>query len=358
MSEKTEKATPKKLRDAREKGQVGQSQDLSKLLVLMVVSEVCLGMADQSVEKLEYLLTLSLKRMNEPFLSTLTELIGEATWVLITFILLSVGVAMLMRMAGSWLQIGFLFAPKALKIDLGKLNPIGHLKQMFSGQNLTTLLLSILKAIAIGATLYVSIKPVLGKLILLADSDLTTYWHALLTLFRSILRTTLGLLLVLALVDYALQKYFHAKKMRMSHEDIKKEYKESEGDPHVKGHRRQLAHELLNEEPTTPEKPLEDADLLLVNPTHFAVALYYRPGQTPLPLIHCKGEDEDALALIERAKRAKIPIVQSVWLARTLYKVRTGRHIPRPTLLDVAHIYQVIRQLDEITDEIIQLEDH
>ncbi|NWA46649.1 EscU/YscU/HrcU family type III secretion system export apparatus switch protein, partial [Pseudomonas reactans] len=90
---------------------------------------------------------------------------------------------------------------------------------------------------------------------------------------------------------------------------------------------------------------------------HFAVALYYRPGQTPLPLIHCKGEDADALALIERARRAKIPVVQSIWLARTLYKVKTGKYIPRPTLLDVAHIYQVIRQLDEVTDEIIQLEE-
>lgn len=88
----------------------------------------------------------------------------------------------------------------------------------------------------------------------------------------------------------------------MSHEDIKKEYKQSEGDPHIKGHRRQLAHELLNQAPTAPPKPVEDADMLVVNPTHYAVALYYRPGQTPLPLIHCKGEDDDALALIDRAK--------------------------------------------------------
>ncbi|MGY2283420.1 type III secretion system export apparatus subunit SctU [Pseudomonas gingeri] len=357
MSEKTEKATPKKLRDAREKGQVGQSQDLGKLLVLMVVSEVALGMADDSVARLEHLMSLTLRRINQPFLSSLTEMTGEATWLLISFILMSVGLAMLMRMVGSWVQIGFLFAPKALKIDFGKLNPISHLKQMFSGQNLMNLLLSILKAVAIGTTLYVSIKPVLGTLVLLADSDLNTYWHALLTLLRSVLRTTLGLLLAIGMIDFALQKYFHAKKMRMSHEDIKKEYKESEGDPHVKGHRRQLAHELLNEEPRTPPKPVEDADMLLVNPTHFAVALYYRPGQTPLPLIHCKGEDDDALALIERARRAKIPVVQSVWLARTLYKVRTGKYIPRPTLLDVAHIYQVIRQLDEVTDEIIQLEE-
>lgn len=357
MSEKTEKATPKKERDAREKGQVGQSQDLTKWLVLMVVSEVCLSMADVSMARLQYLTELPLRRLHAPFMSTLVELGGVALWTLIQFIVASVGVAMLMRVLGSWMQIGILFAPKALKIDLGKLNPVAQLKHLFSGQNLMNLLLSLLKAVAIGATLYVTVKPVLGTLVLLADTDLITYWHALLAVFHSVLRTTLGLLLALGMADFALQKYFHAKKLRMSHDDIKKEYKQSEGDPHVKGHRKHLARELLNAEPSKAPRPVEDADVLLVNPTHFAVALYYRPGETPLPLIHCKGQDEDALALIKRAQKARIPVVQCVWLARALYKVTTGRHIPRQTLLDVAHIYQVIRQLDEVSDEVIQLEE-
>jgi type III secretion protein U len=357
MSEKTEKATPKQLRDAREKGQVGQSQDLSKLLVLMVVSEITLGLADESVERLQHLMSLSFQGVGKPFMHTIEQVASEGSTVLIGFILSSVGMAMLMRLVGSWMQIGFLFAPKALKIDINKLNPFAHAKQMFSAQNLTTLLLSILKAVAIACTLYAVVKPELGALILLSNTDLTTYWHSLLQLFRHILRTTLGLLLVIGGVDFALQKYFHAKKLRMSHEDIKKEYKQSEGDPHVKGHRRQLAHELLNQAPTAPPKPVEDADMLVVNPTHYAVALYYRPGKTPLPQIHCKGEDDDALALIARAKKAGIPVVQSIWLARTLYKVKPGKYIPRPTLLAVAHIYQVVRQLEEVTDEVIRIDD-
>lgn len=357
MSEKTEKATPKQLRDAREKGQVGQSQDLTKLLVLLAVSEATLGLADESVDKLKHLLSLSYQGIGQPFIQTVEQLASEGGTVLLSFIMLSVGMAMLMRLVGSWIQIGFLFAPKALKLDINKINPFSHAKQMFSAQNLTTLLLSLLKAAAIASTLYTVIKPALGTLILLADTDLTTYWHALVQLFQHILRTVLGMLLVIGMIDYALQKYFHAKKLRMSHEDIKKEYKQAEGDPHVKGHRRQLAHELLNQAPNaTPPKPVEDADMLLVNPTHYAVALFYRPGETPLPLIHCKGKDEEALELIARAKRAGIPIVQSIWLTRTLYKVRAGRYIPRPTLLAVAHIYQVVRQLEEITDEVIQVE--
>lgn len=357
MSEKTEKATPKQLRDAREKGQVGQSQDLGKLMTLVAVSEITFSLADESIDRLQALLTLSFKSIGSPFTSALELIASEGLAMLLYFTLCSVGLAMLMRLLGTWVQIGFLFAPKALKVDINKINPFSHAKQMFSGQNITNLLLSVLKATAIGATMYALVKPALGTLVLLANSDLTTYWHALVELFRHILRVTLGLLLAIAMIDFAMQKYFHAKKLRMSHEDIKKEYKQSEGDPHVKGHRRHLAHEILNQEPSAAPKPVEEADMLLVNPTHYAVALYYRPGETPLPRIHCKGEDEDALALIARAKKAGIPVVQSIWLARTLYKVKSGKYIPRPTLLAVAHIYKMVRQLEEVTDEVIRIDD-
>lgn len=357
MSEKTEKATPKQLRDAREKGQVGQSQDLGKLMALVGVSEITFSLADESIDRLQALLALSFKSVGSPFTAAFELIASEGLAALLYFTLCSVGLAMLMRLLGTWVQIGFLFAPKALKVDINKINPFSHAKQMFSGQNVTNLLLSVLKAAAIGATMYAVVKPALGTLVLLANSDLTTYLHALVALFQHIMRVILGLLLVIAMVDFAMQKYFHAKKLRMSHEDIKKEYKQSEGDPHVKGHRRHLAHEILNQAPSAAPKPVEEADMLLVNPTHYAVALYYCPGETPLPRIHCKGEDADALALIARAKKAGIPVVQNIWLARTLYKVKPGKYIPRPTLLAVAHIYKVVRQLDEVTDEVIRIDD-
>ncbi len=357
MSEKTEKATPKQLRDAREKGQISQSQDVSKLLILLVVSEVALGLANESVDTLKQLIELSVNASQQPFERIVEQLVYEATKALISFSLFSIGLAMLMRLLGGWGQFGFLFAPKALKVDFNKLNPFAQAKQMFSGQNLTNLVMSTIKAVVIGVTLYLLLKPELGTLILLSNSDLTTYWQSLLELFRHILRVTLGLLLVIAAVDFGFQKFFHAKRLRMSHDDIKKEYKQAEGDPHVKGQRKQFAFEILNQEPTRAPKVVEDADMLVVNPTHYAVALYYRPGKTPLPLIHCKGEDDDALELIARAKRARVPVVQSIWLARTLYKINTGRYIPRPTLEMVAHIYQLVKQLDEIGEEIIRTDD-
>ena len=354
MSEKTEKATPKQLRDAREKGQIAQSQDVSKLLILLLVSETVLGLAIQSVERLKQLIELSVNATQQPFERIVGQLLTEAVAVLIPFLALSVGLAMLMRLVGGWSQFGFLFAPKALKVDFNKLNPFAQLKQMFSGRNLTNLLMSVLKASVIGYLLYLLLEPELQTLILLANSDLNTYWQSLLQLFRHILRITLGLLLVMAAIDFGLQKFFHAKQLRMSHDDIKKEYKQSEGDPHVKGQRRQFAFEILNQEPKAAPQSVQDADMLVVNPTHYAVALFYRPGKTPLPVIHCKGEDDEALELIDQAKRARIPVVQSVWLARTLYKVKPGRYIPRPTLELVAQIYQLVKQLDEVDDQIIR----
>ncbi|EGH33340.1 type III secretion protein HrcU, partial [Pseudomonas syringae pv. japonica str. M301072] len=131
MSEKTEKATPKQLRDAREKGQVGQSQDLGKLLVLMAVSEITLALADESVSRLEALLSLSFKGIDRSFAASVELIASEGLTVLLSFTLCSVGIAMLMRLISSWMQIGFLFAPKALKIDPNKINPFSHAKQMF-----------------------------------------------------------------------------------------------------------------------------------------------------------------------------------------------------------------------------------
>jgi len=128
---------------------------------------------------------------------------------------------------------------------------------------------------------------------------------------------------------------------------VMKEYKDMEGDPHVKGQRRSLAYQLAQEEPKVKLPKLEESDMLVVNPTHFAVALYYRPGKTPLPLLVDKGTDAEARKLIDRAKAAQVPVIQCVWLARTLYEHKLGANIPRDTLQAVAFIYRTLRELDD-----------
>ncbi|MHA6494942.1 type III secretion system export apparatus subunit SctU [Pseudomonas borbori] len=355
--EKNQKATPKKIRDARQKGQVNQSQDVIKLLILAVVAETALLLSDRSMRAMEEMVAFPIERMQQPFTRALQEVLAQAGGVLLGISLITVGLAIGMRLLGSWMQFGFLFAPEALKPDFNRLNPVAQAKQMFSGQSLMNLLMGLVKALFIGALVYLITLPALSGLIGLVHSDLQSYWRGLAELFRRVLHISLGVLLVLAALDFALQKYFFVKRLRMSHEEVRKEFKTLEGDPLIKLQRRNLARQLL-EQPASKPKPVEEADMLLINPTHFAVALFYRPEETPLPQLIDKGADDQARALIERAKAARVPIIQCVWLARTLYREDIGRFIPRETLQAVAQIYRVLRELDdEATQGVIEMPD-
>ncbi|CRL96878.1 MULTISPECIES: type III secretion system export apparatus subunit SctU [Pseudomonas] len=345
--EKKHPASAKKLRDQRKKGQVAQSQDVAKLLVLTAISEIALFTAETSLQRFQQLMLLPMSRLTQPFARALEEVLFEGLVVFFSFALLMVGVAIAAKLISSWMQFGLLFAPETLKLDFNRLNPISQIKQMFSAQQLMNLLMSVAKAILIALILYVVIRPSLGTLINLATSDLQSYILALIALFRHLLHACLGMLLVLALIDLVMVKHFFAKRMRMTQVEVVKEYKDMEGDPHVKGQRRALAHQMAQEEPKVKLPKLEEADMLVVNPTHFAVALYYRPGKTALPLLVSKGTDDDARKLIRRAKAADVPVIQCVWLARTLYTKKLGASIPRETLQAVALIYRTLRELDD-----------
>ncbi|MFL6965654.1 type III secretion system export apparatus subunit SctU [Pseudomonas alvandae] len=354
--EKTKQATPKKIRDARKKGQVGQSQDLSSLLVLTAITEVALTQADSSMQALGDMVAFPLHRLDGDFVRAFEETLARAGGVLLNSTLMTVGLAIATRLIAGWVQFGFLFAPEALQPDPNRLNPLNQAQQMFSAQALIQLFMGLVKAVFIASVLYLVTMPALGSLISLVNGDLNGYWRGLAGLFRHIMHICLGVLLVLAILDFGLQKYFFAKRLRMSEEEVRKEFKEMEGDPHVKMHRRSLARQLIDQPASQETKPVEEADMLVVNPTHYAVALFYRPEQTPLPQLITKGVDADARALIERAKAARVPVIQCIWLARTIYREDVGGYIPRETLQAVAHIYRVLRELDdEAKGEVIEI---
>ena len=345
--EKKHPASAKKLRDQRKKGQVAQSQDVGKLLVLASISEIALFTAESSLQRFQQLMMLPISDLNQPFARALEEVLVESLIVFFSFSVLMAGVAIAVKLTSSWMQFGLLFAPESLKPDFNRLNPVSQIKQMFSAQSLMNLLMSIAKAFLIGLVVYLVVWPSLGALINLANSDLQSYIVALIVLFRHLLHACLGLLLVLALIDLIMVRHFFAKRMRMTQVEVVKEYKDMEGDPHVKGQRRALAQQLAQEEPKVKLPKLEEADMLVVNPTHYAVALYYRPGKTPLPLLVSKGTDAEARKLIDRAKAAEVPVIQCVWLARTIYTKELGASIPRETLQAVALIYRTLRELDD-----------
>lgn len=352
MSEKSEKATPKKLQDARTKGQVSQSQDVPRLVVCAGLIEVILMLDDSGMQKLQGLFLLPLSRLNVPFSQALNEVAGSAILLLASFCGLTCAIVIVLRVLSGWIQYGPLFAPEALKIDMARLNPMGQIKEMFSVKKLTDLFNSLLKAVAILLVLYLVLTPELQPLTQLANGDLARFWLAVEALLTKVANPTLAMLLVLTLVDFAIQKYFFLKKQRMSHQDIKDEHKQSEGDPHMKGHRRAIARELAEKPASAPvaRPSVAEADVLLVNPTHYAVALFYRPESTPLPRIISKGEDAIAREMIAEAHTCGIPVIRFIWLTRTLW-ADNGQYIPRHTLQAVAQVYRVLRQLEHQWEE-------
>ena len=360
--EKNHAPSRKKLQDQRQKGHVAQSQDIGKVLALAAISEIALTWAQSSLQRLQQLLMLPVSLLGQPFVHALQEVAVKATQVLVGFALLMTGIAIAMKLIGSWLQFGFLFAPQALSPDFKRLDPLNQARQMFSGQSLMNLLLGVLKAVFISVVLYRVLGPELGVLVGLVNSDLPGYIEALIALFRRLLRICLGLLLLLALFDWVLQKHFFARRMRMTHDEMVKEFKGMEGDPHFKMMRRGVARELAREEPGVRPLALEEADMLLINPTHFAVALYYRPPQTLLPTLLDKGADSQARQMIDRARAADVPVLQCAWLARTLYREEIGHCIGRETLQAVALVYRTLRELDaderRETIELAELDRH
>ncbi|WP_251977514.1 type III secretion system export apparatus subunit SctU [Salinicola avicenniae] len=355
--EKNQRATPKKLDDQRKKGQVAQSQDFPKLLILLVISEMALDLSASSLARLQTLVLLPLGHLEMPFPAALDLVLNGAFGILAYFLLVTIATAMLMRAFGSWLQFGFLFAPEAVKPDIKKLNPVTNFKEKFSGKAFMDLLLNVLKAIFISLVVYAVLSPALGTLILLVTADLQQFWLGLIALFRQVLYFTFAVLIVLSVGDLGIQKFFFARKMRMSHEDLKKESKETQGKPEVKQAQRERSMELLNQPPANDAR-IEDADMLVVNPTHVAVALYYRPEETALPKLLIKGGDAEARDLIAQAHRHQIPVLQCIRLARAIYPTDVGSYIPRETLRGVAQLYGMLRQLDaSLEGDVIEVPD-
>ncbi len=358
MSEKTEDATPQKLQESRKKGQVSQSQDIPKLLICIGVLETVFALVESGMQRMQSMMLLPLSRLRDPFDHAMEEVIGDSLLVLLVMAGSVAALVVVLRILGGWVQFGPLFAVEALMPKLETLNPVNHFKNMFSARQMTQLLTSMIKAVIIGLIVWQAIMPELPALAQLALGSLDGFWQGVMALFIKVARRVLLVMLALSLLDFGLQKYFYLKQQRMSHEDIKNEFKQSEGDPHMKGHRRQVANEILHEEPSAPRQvAVEEADMLLVNPTHFAVGLYYRPGETPLPRLLFKASDEEARALIEQAQRKKMPVIRFVWLTRTLYRTtKEGAYIPRETLTAVAQVYRLLRELeDHYLDEVIEM---
>ncbi len=336
--EKTEQATPKKRQDAREKGQVAKSVELNTAFLLvtsLIFFYFTIGALGKGF-KSAFVHFIGLSSHYEITLASFPQLVKDITYIMFSMMLPFLIVMLLVSLFINVVQVGFMITPKAMELKLDKLNPVNGFKNMFSLKSFGELVKSILKATVISYILYIFIKAKMPYWLSLINTSKEIVFLALLKGIFLVSVYITVFILFMAVLDYVFQKYTFEKSIRMSHKEIKDEYKQMEGDPHVKQRIRKLQMELAK------RRMMEDvkkADVVITNPTHYAVALKYDESKMSAPKVVAKGINMIAQKIKEIAKENSVTIVEKPELAQELYKkVNIDNFIPEELYQAVAEI--------------------
>ncbi len=324
--DKTEKPTPKKLQDARKKGDIAKSKDITStagMLVILMLAAVALPILG---EQMAALVRASFEVMHEPFALAAPRLGRQAGMTLLLVVGLVVVPVALVGALVEFIQAGPVMSTEKLKPKMENMNPAKGLKRMFSMDNLVELVKSILKTAVVGTIGWLVMRKVLPELPLLVSGRPENVGAALWQTTWLLLAWAGGSFVLVSAMDLAWQRFSYMKKMRMSMRDIRQEMKDAEGDPHLKGQRRQLQQEWAQQ---GASNAAAEAHVLVVNPTHVAIAIAYDRETCPVPTVTAKGEDDDALAMRQAAQEAGVPVLRNIELARSLLAdAETGDIVP------------------------------
>jgi flagellar biosynthetic protein FlhB len=250
------------------------------------------------------------------------------------------GVLLFVAVASNIVQVGFVFTPKALELKLDRLNPFTGFGRFFSKKSLVELLKSVFKIFIIGWYAYYIVKGKMETIVTLADADIIDIIEYFGELMYEIVWKIGLMTLIMALIDYAYTRYQHKEDLKMTKQEVKDEHKQMEGDPQIKGRIRRAQRELAR------QRMMEDvpkADVVITNPTHFAVALRYNIGQDRAPVCLAKGQRLMALRIREVAKENGILVHEDPPIARSLFKtVDIGEEIPENLYKAVAEILALV----------------
>lgn len=343
MSEKTHKPTARRLREARKKGEVVRSRDVGSL-ASFVAFWIGLWVTGASAwNRLSDIVGFAARAADPavPWQLQMQSMLVDAVWVLAPLL----GVSALLAGLVGFIQTGGLISMVPLTPRFDRLNPAEGLRNLFSTRQLFELGKMLVKMALLLAVLAYFITQVLDVLMRQIYSPAAQVLHLGGGLFWHLMGWAAVVYALAAVLDYAHQYFEFMKKQKMSVEDLKQEHKDTEGDPHIKGRRRSLARQLLL---TDFRTRLPRASVVVVNPTHFAVALYYQPGATPLPRVVAKGVDAAALKIRQLAERAGVPVLEDRLLARRLYSdVPVGQYI-RDELIDaVAAVFRWLKLMQD-----------
>jgi len=353
--DKTEKPTPKRLKEARKKGDVPKSRDVTSTAVLAVwllLAALATGFAARGLASLygRLFTTIGAGWARDGFAAAVQGVGWQALELTVSLTAMVLVPAAAIGLLVEFLQAGPIFTFEKITPKLDKLNPVEGIKRMFSMDNLVEVAKAIAKAAVVGTIGWIVVRAALPDMLALARSPSTSAGlvGALIgSLTVKLLAWTVGGLALLSILDYAWQRYSFEKKMRMSLRDIRQEMKDSEGDPHIRQQRKQVHKEWSQQ---NAAQAARNASVVLVNPTHVAVAIDYDGDSIPVPVVSAKGEGEIARTMREAAFAAGVPVVRNVPLARDLLaRGEIGGIIPAD-LFDI--IAEVILWAREVREQI------
>ena len=343
--EKTEQATPYRKQEARKKGQVAKSSDLNAAVIVMSIIAVlysCRGYWGNNISGyVQYILS---KEMNTALSSTQFFNLYKLTLYLCLKIMAPIfGAVIIFGLLVNFMQVGLVVSFEGMKPKLSNINPIEGAKRIFSKRALFEFLKTLLKVFVIGLILYNLVKKVFPQLLTLSEMNLVSSSDYLIKLIFRIGITAAGIFLVIAILDFVYQKWEFGRSLRMSKDEIKKEMKQTEGDPLIKAQIRQKQRMMSM---NRMMQSIPEATVVVTNPTHLAVVLKYDDKIMDAPQIVAKGAGYVAVKIKEKASEYNIPIVEDKPLARSLFKSsEIGDFVPVDLYQAVAGVIAAIYSL-------------
>jgi len=344
-AEKTEDASDRRLQQAREEGDVPRSREVATFTVLMAAGAglymMGSSMADRLGATLKSGLSLTREQVYNPDI-LITRILTDIVNVLITF--LPIGLAVMVVALISPIFVGgWLFSAKAFMPKFSKLNPISGITNMVSKNSLVELFKAIVKTIVVGSVAYMVIMKHKDAMFGLANEPLRESSAHLLDMMAMSFLWLVGALGFIAVIDAPYQIWHYANKLKMTRQEMIQESKENDGNPQIKGKIRQMQREMAK---GRMMQDVPTADVVVTNPTHYAVALKYTDGGTGAPKVVAKGTDEVAAKIRELAKEHKVAILEAPALARALHKhTDIGDEIPARLYAAVAEVLAYVYQL-------------
>jgi flagellar biosynthetic protein FlhB len=343
--DKTEKATPKRKREAREKGQVVKSTELTTALSLAVMFGVISIFGGQMVEGMRGLLRhfFSNAGPEELTIASVGASFKDATTMFLQIMLPFLGAALLVGVVFNVLQSGFVFSTKALAPKLDRISPLSGFKRIFSKRTLIDLLKALLKTAVLGYVAYSEFESRMGGFPALMAQEVT---FSTASFVDTIIAVAFKLAIAMAIIgpfDYLYQWWKHNKDLMMTKQEVKDEYKLTEGNPQTKGRISQKQRQMSR---MRMMQAVKDADVIITNPTHYAIALSYKEDKNGAPVVVAKGKDYLAQKIKERARECSVEIVENRQLARALYFFcNVGDEVPEDLYKAVAEVLAYVYRM-------------